>query len=218
MTAWDGVTDVSPAGQAAFVTQLLNQLGVSEFTLVAHDFGALVAAEIVARHPERIQTLVITNTSFWSRDWHGAPYSPFRLLRIRGIGELAFRLARPWMLRQAFRAYVARDERLTDDVMAVYWEPFEHGFAGVLLALGRDHRSTTADLRRWRHALNRYVGPVLVVWGERDPTFLANRGRSIARFIPNGRYIGIPTANHFVQEDAPEEFAAAIIHFLRGEL
>jgi 2-hydroxymuconate-semialdehyde hydrolase len=208
--------DLSPRGQADFIESLLAELGIGDFTLVAHDYGALVAAEIVARQPGRVQAVVLCNTSFWMRDWMGSALSPLRLLRLPGVGELAFRLARPFMLRRAFAIYVEDDARLTDRTMRVYWWPFAHGFADILLRLSRRDRFSRDDLRRWRHALHDYDGLALVVWGELDPTFHVSRGRSIAQFIPNGRYHGLPQANHFVQEDAPEELGQLIVEFLGG--
>lgn len=210
------VADLSPSGQATFIGSVLDELGVAEFTLVAHDYGALVAAEIVARWPDRVQAIVLCNTSFWPQDWNGAPLNPMRLLRIPGVGEAAFRLAHPFMLKRAFAAYVSDTRRLTGDTMRVYWWPFAHGFGNVLLRLSRDNRFTRADLRRWRHALHAFDGLALVVWGERDPTFRASRGRSIASFIPNGRYVGLPDSNHFLQEDAPDELGRLIVEFLNG--
>lgn len=206
--------DLSPTGQATFVEGLLVELGVDEFTLVAHDFGALVAAEIVANMPDRVQAVVICNTSFWPQDWNGSLFNPMRLLRVPGIGEAAFRLARPFMLRRAFAAYVTDTRRLTAATLQVYWWPFAHGFASVLLRLSRADRFTRDDLRRWRHALHNYDGLALIVWGERDPTFRPSRGRSIAGFIPNGRYVGLPDSNHFIQEDEPEELGRLINEFL----
>ena len=41
------------------------------------------------------------------------------------------------------------------------------------------------------------------------------RGRSIASFIPNGRYHGLPDANHFIQEDAPDELGRIGLGFGR---
>jgi len=208
--------DLSPRGQAIFVAGLLDELGVGEFTLVAHDFGALVAAEIIANMPERVQAVVICNTSFWPQDWNGSRFNPTRLLRIPGVGEAAFWMARPFMLKRAFGAYVAETARLTDPTMRIYWWPFANGFTSILLRLSRDDRFTRDDLRRWRHALHAYDGLALVVWGERDPAFRPSRGRSIAGFIPNGRYVGLADSNHFVQEDMPDELGRLINEFLSG--
>lgn len=202
--------DLSPRGQADFLELVLRELGVEDFALAVHDYGALVGAELLARDPSRIRALVICNTSFWPQDWHGAPWSPFRLLRVRPLGELAFRLARPFMLRRAMALYLHDERRLTRNVLRVYWHPFEHGFAGTLLRLARDDRFTRGDLRRWRHALHDWQGPASVAWGAHDPTFRVSRGRSIAKFT-NATYHELPDSNHFVPEDAPEQLARIIV-------
>jgi 2-hydroxymuconate-semialdehyde hydrolase len=132
--------DYSPPAQARFIEALLDELGIDRFTLVAHDYGALVAADIICRHPARVTNLVLTNTSLWREGWGGGRLTPLGLLRLRAVGETALRLARPFMLTQAFRLYTSDKARLTEETMQVYWHPFRDGFAQVLLPMARDAR------------------------------------------------------------------------------
>lgn len=210
--------DLSPRGQAEMIEGLLSELGVASYAIVAHDYGALVAAELVARNQARVTGVVLSNTSLWREDWTGSRLSPFALLRIPVVGEVAFAVARPFMLRQAFALYVEEDQRLTDDIMAVYWRPFTDGFSDVLLRLARDRRMTDSDFHDWRAALNAYIGPSLVVWGGKDPTFTTRRGQEISALMARSRFERFEHANHFVQEDRPEAFGRLIVAFLRGEL
>jgi pimeloyl-ACP methyl ester carboxylesterase len=197
--------------QADLIEELLDVVGVGEVGLAAHDFGALVAAELLARRPERITALVLTNTSLRLSGWRaGAPLS---LLRLPVIGELAMWQARRWMLRLAMRIYVSNDARLTPEVMAHYWWPFAHGFKRVLLALSRERWADEALFLRWREALRGYSGPVLVAWGLQDPTF-GQEVADILQLLPAARYEPLASANHFVQEDAPDALGQLIVDFL----
>jgi pimeloyl-ACP methyl ester carboxylesterase len=211
--------DLSPAAQARFVTGILEQLEIDRFALVAHDYGALVAAELLLNaDAQRISRLVLLNTSFWREDWSGSNLSPLALLKLQGVGELALRVARPFMLTQAFRLYVEDDERLSPDTMAVYWHPFQHGFDRTLLALARERHMTEDDFCRWRDAIDAYPNPALVVWGERDPTFGPAIGRRLAGIFTQGHYEGFQHSNHFVPEDRPEALGRLIGVFLGGGL
>lgn len=198
--------------QADLIAGLLDGLGIAEVALVAHDFGALVAAELTARQPARISGLVLSNTSLRRRSWRaGAPLS---LLRLPLVGEAALWLARPWMLKVAMRRYVADRERLTGDVTAHYWWPFAHGYKRVLLALAREGWASGDAFHRWRQALRSYGGPALVVWGARDPTFGLDEAADVQGLLPQARLELLPGANHFLQEDQPETFARLITGFL----
>jgi pimeloyl-ACP methyl ester carboxylesterase len=210
--------DLTPMGQATFVQQLLDDLGIQEFALVMHDYGALVGMELLDRNSGRVTHVVVTNTSLSKRDWGGGRLTPYSLLKVRGIGEAAFRLARPFMLTQAFRIYTAEKRRLTSDVMDVFWHPFEHGVADTLLRLARDRRLTNDDFYRWRSAAWEYDGPALIAWGGLDPTFRVEQGRSIAHLFPRGHFELFDDANHFIQLDRPDALGRLIRDFLAGRV
>ena len=56
--------------------------------------------------------------------------------------------------------------------------------------------------------------PVLVIWGERDPTIPLSVGEAIARALPRGQLVIIPGALHRPQETHPEQVVAEIERFL----
>jgi pimeloyl-ACP methyl ester carboxylesterase len=207
--------DISPEGQATFLSRVLSDLGVETFALVTHDFGALVGAELLARDPERVSRLVILNTSFWLEDWRGTRRNALSLLTLPGVGETAFRFARPFMLKQAFRLYVTEHRRLKRDVMAVYWHPFADDFADILLRLFRDDDGMSEQaFWRWRDAIAAYERPALVVWGRHDRTFRTHVGRKIASILPNASFELFDNSNHFIPEDRPAALGRLITVFL----
>jgi 2-hydroxymuconate-semialdehyde hydrolase len=210
--------DLSPAGQATFIQRVLSELGVERYALVVHDYGALVGAELLARDPDVITHLVVLNTSLWADDWGGSRTSPFSLLRLPGVGEVAFRVARKFMLREAFGLYVTERQRLTSDVMDVYWHPFTDGYGDVLLRLFREdgERMDEQQFCRWRDAIEAFHRPSLVVWGDRDPTFRTHLGRRIASILPAGHLELFEHSNHFVPEDRPEALGRLITVLLSG--
>lgn len=207
--------DYSVAAQADAVRSTLRQLNIERAAFVAHDLGALVAVELLAREPELCLHLVLLNTSLRPAAWSGG-LSPLSLMRLPLVGELAMTLSRRWMLKRAMSFYVDRRERLTDDVMAHYWWPFEHGFKGTLLNLARQRSATPDDFERWRGTLRYLTIPTLIVWGASDPTFTLADMRDLAALVPHARVQPIADANHFVQEDKPEAVARLINVFLAG--
>ena len=208
--------DLSARGQAVDVLAFLDRRAVERFTVVAHDYGGLVACELLAQAPGRVDGLVFTNTSVRATDWSGATLNPFRLVALPVVGEVAFALARRWMLRLAFRPFVSEWDQLTDELLDAFWLPFERGFAETLLRL---FRGRTVDLeaeRRWRAALARFDGPVSIFWGERDPAFRVDRSDDLIRLMPQARRTMLHNSNHFVPVDRPRALARLIWQHLGG--
>jgi pimeloyl-ACP methyl ester carboxylesterase len=66
-----------------------------------------------------------------------------------------------------------------------------------------------------RDALRSWRRPALVVWGAEDATLPPTLAHGFADLIPGaGAPIVIEGAGHFLQEDRPDEVAAAILRFL----
>ncbi len=52
--------------------------------------------------------------------------------------------------------------------------------------------------------------PALIIWGGKDIAFREKERQRFAQLFPNNRMVLLAGAGHFIQEDAPEEVAAAI--------
>jgi 3-oxoadipate enol-lactonase len=68
------------------------------------------------------------------------------------------------------------------------------------------------DALRGRHA--ELAMPVLLLWGEDDPTFPVALAREMARQIPHSRFVGVAGAKLLVQEEKPGEVTRAALEFL----
>lgn len=206
--------DYSVRAQADTIHSLLLRLDLDRVAIACHDFGALVATELIARDPERCTNLIILNTSLRAESWSGV--SPLSLLRIPILGEMALALSRPWMLTRAMQVYVNRRNRLTPGVMRHYWWPFQHGYLQTLLTMSRNRVASEGDFAHWRTALARLAVPCLLVWGADDPTFRLDEARDLATLIPDARLQIFDRANHFVPEDRPRATGRLINAFLGG--
>jgi pimeloyl-ACP methyl ester carboxylesterase len=205
-------TDYSVEHQARTVIALLDELGIDRVSLVAHDFGALVAAELILRAPERIDSLVLLNTSLRRSGWRAS--APLSLLRVPVVGEIAMTLARRWMLKLAMSLYVTHDERLDGETMDAYWWPFEHGVRRTLLRLAGSRWATSERFARWRRALAGIDVPCILIWGTQDPTF-GDDLADLRDLIPQADVQVFDNANHFVPEDRPLALGRRINVFLR---
>ena len=55
--------------------------------------------------------------------------------------------------------------------------------------------------------------PTLIVWGAEDKFQPLKSGEHLAQTMPNGRFVVIKQAGHFLPEDAPDEIARLIAAF-----
>jgi pimeloyl-ACP methyl ester carboxylesterase len=55
-----------------------------------------------------------------------------------------------------------------------------------------------------------------VLWGVHDPWQTIADGERLAREIPDARLCRLETASHWLQQDAPEDFAREIVAFIAG--
>ena len=87
------------------------------------------------------------------------------------------------------------------------------GFPSAPLALARmvpdsfDHPSIR-ELQRCEEVIHAFEGPSAIVWGNRDPV-LGGVRTHIERLMPNAD-VTQTDAGHFLQEEVPDEIAAAI--------
>ncbi len=203
--------DHSVDRHGAAVAELVETLDLRGIILVAQDWGGPIAAQVGARLPERIAGLVLANTAVF------VPSRPLgtrfhRLARLPWVSDLLFRgLGFP----QNVLARVQGDRRsIRGDVARAYRWPlrgWRNRVAPLALARmvpdGPDHPSLPA-LQRGEAWVRSFLGPVELVWGTADP-ILGSALRRHERELPQAT-VTRTGAGHFLQEEVPEELAAAV--------
>ena len=109
---------------------------------------------------------------------------------------------------------------LDDETRAAYDAPFTtpESKAGALafpeLVPAEPDHPNTAPMNRVRDALRTWDRPTLVVWGADDAVLPVGIARAFVDLIPRAEGpLLIDGASHFLQEDRPDEVAAAIRGF-----
>jgi pimeloyl-ACP methyl ester carboxylesterase len=209
--------EMSCTNFAELIEQVLDRVLGSNArpVLVTHDFGLLVGAELVSRNPGRYPGLVITNSSLRPEGWIASRGTIDLLtpLRMPGIGQLAMKLARPWMLRAAAAPYL--HDPVDPDWFDGFWYPFKFGFGQSLARFFQQRVVLPEDFDRWRSALATYPRKVSVIWGTRDPAFGASEVSDLASLVGTSDVTKIDQASHFLMEDRPRVLARSINRFLQ---
>ncbi|MBV8563548.1 MAG: alpha/beta fold hydrolase [Actinobacteria bacterium] len=193
------------------VTRLVEDLDLRSLTVVVHDWGGPIGLRFAVENPERVERLVILDTGISGGQAPSETWLRFRDAVRHVGGELD--------VGRLVAAGTARG--LADDVRAAYDAPFPtpESKAGVLafpeLVPTEPEHPVAAAMNRVRDALHAWEKPALVVWGADDAVLSPRIAELFVQLIPGatGPRL-VENASHFLQEDAPDEVAEAIVSFL----
>ncbi|MGH2971797.1 MAG: alpha/beta fold hydrolase [Gaiellaceae bacterium] len=195
----------------ASIEHLVDELGLSGITLVVHDWGGPIGLRFAVEHEDLVDRLVVLDTGI------GGGRAPSELwLRFREVVRSAGGDVDPARLVESGTV-----RGLEDEARAAYAEPFPtpESKAGVrafpeLVPAEPDHPNAE-PMNRVRDALRSWTKPTLVVWGAEDAALPVSLAYTFAELIPGaGEPIVLEGAGHFLQEDRPDELAAAVLGFL----
>lgn len=193
---------------ASTVGELVDHLGLDGFVMMGHDWGGPVGLAVATARAERVRGVVLGDTWFWPADRRMAAFS-----RVTSA---------PWPRRQLLERNIFVDRviplgtarRLTHTEMEHYRrvQPSPEARRGVA-ELPRELLGAGPLLRRLASEVPATLGakPALLVWGRNDLAFRPGRHLPrMQRAFADNVTVVLPRARHYIQEDAPEEIAAAI--------
>jgi haloalkane dehalogenase len=193
---------------------LIERLDLRRILLVCQDWGGPIGLRQAVDLPERFARLAIANT--WLHH-EGFDYTE----EIRRWREMALDPARLGGDMPCGRIVAGTLQRPGHDkarVARAYDAPFPDARykAGprrfpFCLPFGDPEAGNAAEQMRCFAALERWPGPVHLVYGDADPIFPPAWGAAWAKRIPGATFETIAGAGHFVQEDAGEELAERIL-------
>ena len=214
--------DWSLPAQAAMAIRLLDALGIQRAHVVGHDHGGAVAQLLAARHPSRVERLVLTDAEAYD-NWPSAEERPFvRITQAPLIGDVVLWLwSRKAILRSTLIGAKAVHDRqaLTSEFLDAFiranlGDRRRRNKTKRFLAGQFDPRNTrvTTDLL---DGLRRFDHPTLLIWAQNDPHFGPEWGERLRRDIPGAvRLVLLESTGHLLMEERPERFAALVRDFL----
>ena len=208
------------ADHARYLDAWFEALGLTNVTLVVHDWGSALGFYWAYRHPERVRGIAymegVVRPLSWE-DWSDSSRRIFRDLRSEAGEEMV--LEKNLFIEGILPSAVLRD--LTEEEMNVYRRPYlEPGesrrptltWPRELPINGEpeDVVSIVDDYSKW---LAQSDVPKLFVNAE-PGAILTGSQREFCRTWPNQEEVTVRGA-HFVQEDSPHEIGEAVATFVR---
>lgn len=220
-----------PSGIAAYaietliddVVGLIDAAGVERATLIAHDWGGLIAWHVAMRCPERLARLVILNIPhpavlvrrLWPRQLFALTY--VLLFQVPGLAERALSADGHRRIDQAFLSMAVNPARFPEEVLRAYREAAaQPGALRAMLSYYRAYVSGGGALRELRRGTPVVETPTLMIWGEQDTALLKESTIGTERFVADLTVRYLPEASHWVQQEAPEAVNAILTAWLTG--
>jgi len=197
---------------AQWLEALLDALGIREpVNLVVHDIGGFIGLAFAVRHPERVRSIIITNTIFQA-DYHWHFWA--RVWRTKTLGELSMAmLGTPWLGRVLFgQTMRVGSRRLSAQQIDDTYKAFHATARAQVLRLYR--ATDPGNFAGWEEAFLKLAQqiPTRVIWGVADP-FIEPR---YADRFGTGDVHRLAHIGHWVAAEAPDEVASLVIeHFER---
>lgn len=210
-TAFD---DYTYQNHVDWITALITQLDLQNITLVCQDWGGLIGLRVAAENPDRFKRIATSNTFLPTGDVK--PSEAFLNWRDYSQNTPEFKVGN--IVSGGCK------NPLADAIKAAYDAPFpENSYkAGArifptLVPISPDNPASEANRKAWQ-VLQQWKKPFLTAFGDSDPI---TKGGDLffQKVIPgaqNQPHITLQNAAHFSQEDKGEEWAKALVVWMKN--
>lgn len=193
--------------QADTVLDAFDQLHLDDVIIMVQDWGGPIGFNLAQKRSDQIGGLIVGNTWAWplagefryeAFSWvMGGPIG-------RGITRSHIGVVHLFLKRGLVKP-------LPPDAYAGYFQTYLDRDRSPVTTFPRELVAAEAFLNSVEANMCVLSGiDTLIVWGQRDFAFGDDNRRRFEAWFPEHRTVLLPDAGHFIQEDAPDEIAAAI--------
>jgi pimeloyl-ACP methyl ester carboxylesterase len=235
--------DYSFDNLANVIEKFTNQVGLTKYSLYLMDYGAPIGFRIAAKHPERIESLIIQNGNAYDEGIDNIFWEPIKeYWKDRGAinkgldnafwknvktaynnpnlpNEDALRFvvtlgATKWQYTNGVRNV----ESISPDTWG-HVQPLldREGNPEIQLQLFYSYGSNPPLYPKWQEYFRKHQPPTLIVWGKNDAIFPAAGAEPYKRDLKNLEYHLFDTG-HFALEEDGQEITKRIQGFLERTL
>lgn len=192
---------------------LVDQLDLREVILVCQDWGGAIGTHPFTTRGERLGGMVVLNTVLDAPQPGFKPTAFHRFSHMPLVSDFAFRLL---PLPQAVLHMAQGDKSsIQGDVARAYRYPFRRivdrvaPLATARMAVDKMGHPSIPALEECAAFVRGFEGPKAMVWGRQDP--ILARALKRTKALLGDPPVTETQAGHFLQEEVPDEIAAAIL-------
>jgi pimeloyl-ACP methyl ester carboxylesterase len=203
---------ITPEAQVTMLTALLDAMDVKRADVVANDSGGLVAQLFVARYPERVRSLLLTNCDV---DENNPPQLFMPVAKLAQKGLFVDRVLAPELKdlqlarsQNGLGLVYTHPEQLSAETIEAYLGPLVASPAKKQQADAYAAALGTDVLVAVREELQRWKGPARMVWATADPFFPMQWATWLDKHLPGSRGVRpVEGAKLFFPEEMPDVIA-----------
>src|SRR5882724_2872657 len=203
---------------ADVIEKFTEKVGLKKYTLYVQDYGAPVGYRLAAKHPDRVQALVVQNGNAYDEGLDNDFWKPIKAYWTEKTAEREKPL-RGFLTREATIWQYTHGVRDTAAISPDNWhidQPLldRPGNAEAQLALFHSYGSNPSLYPKWQAYFREHQPPTLVVWGKNDPIFPAAGAEPYKKDLKNLEFHLLDTG-HFALEEDGDTIADLMRNFLR---
>jgi len=192
---------------AKVMEEFTDVLKLSRYTLYLHDYGGPVGMRMAVVRPERVEAMIIQNAVSHEEGLSSVWAARRAFWSDRAAHEAAFRKSFLSLetTRNRHVGTSPHPERIDPDTWTdEYYFLNQPGQADIQTELFFDYQNNLKAYPVWQKWLREHQPPMLVLWGEYDPSFLVAGAEAYRKDVPSAD-VHILDAGHFaLDEQGPE--------------
>lgn len=180
-------------------------LKLDKFSMYVQDYGAPIGYRIAAKHPERIQALIVQNGNAYVEGLDNDFWKPFRPFWENRNKETAAPLL-PFFELPATKWQYLTGVRQVESICPDAWMHDQAGMdrpgnKDIQLELFHSYGSNSPLYPQWQEYFRTHQPPTLIVWGKNDPIFPAAGAEPYKRDLKNLEFHLLDTGHFALEED-----------------
>jgi pimeloyl-ACP methyl ester carboxylesterase len=207
------------AEQTDLLLALLAQRGIDRAHLLVHDYGSILAQELMARAGKgnAVPGLIMDSVTFLNGGLFPEMHRPrlAQRLLLSPLGWLVARLFNERKFARSFSAIFGADTQPSESEIQEFWSLIQYNDgAAVMHRLINYIRERRQFRDRWVNGMVDSPIPTILINGLDDPVSGAHLLAHARAHMKGAEFLELPGIGHYPQVEAPEAVLAAFFQFL----
>ncbi|MFK8111224.1 MAG: alpha/beta fold hydrolase [Rubripirellula sp.] len=202
---------------ANIVEKFTEQVGLTKYSIYLMDYGAPVGLRMAAKHPERVEALIVQNGNAYAEGINNEFWAPIKRYwssRSKEDGDGLRSLLTLGATKWQYTEGVRNVEAISPDTWGHVQPLLDRlGNQEIQLAMFYSYGSNPPLYAQWQEYFRTHQPPTLVVWGKNDKIFPAAGAHPYRRDLKNLEFHLLDTGHFALEEDGD-----AIAKHIRGFL